>query len=498
MRNNSTSLSSILALRMVAVSAIASLLMAGAFFLHYLSDTPQLREATLRASVFAIANALNHGEDPRQLVQYRDYPASYGFRVFDRRSLASRHILVAANTRWLPAMQHLQSAQTNPGAVVNRGGLASDLFEDFERSRPPHAELPVDHVVSLLIHRISLSGHKYWIQAYMIGDPAWVGLPVILNKLASHVLFPVIFLVPALTLALFLATRSALRPLRQLSREAARIGPEVASGQPPVPLSQQGMAKEFAEVVAAMNAMLAKLERSLQLQKQFTSDAAHELRTPLAVLLLEVSQLSPGPARNRIKTDLQELGDLVNELLRFAQAEDQLAHEMSTVDVVAVAQKVCEEVAVKAVARNLMIEFDHVERYVAVMGNATLIEMAIRNLIDNALKYSPPDASVIVKIEPGPIVLVEDDGPGIPPEQLTHVFERFWRADQVSGSGAGIGLALVRRIAQLHNASIGLENRPSGGTRAILSFAQNQTPATLFDGIVPRYDCRDSDRRGIA
>lgn len=480
-RNTPMSLSGNLAIRMVAISVSISLLLTFIFFLHYIADTPGLREATLHANALAIGKALSDGKDPAKLPLYRDYPKNYGFRVFDRRNLATRHILAAANTRWLPAVQHLTATDADPDRGRDMTAVGTDLLDSFNRFHPKDAQTPGDHLVSLLIYRVVVAGRKYWVQVYMIGDPAWAWLSVIDRKLISHVFFPVIFIVPALTLAMFVSTRAALRPLRRLSTEANQIGAAVAKGQALVPVSGTGMAKEFADVAGTINLMLAKLEKSLRVQKQFTSDVAHELRTPLAVLMLEVSQLPQGSARESIKKDLQDLGELVNELLRFAQAEDIMSHEMSDVDVVAVARKVCEEAVGKAVAERKTIEFDCASPCMVIAGNVALIEIAIRNLIENALKYSPADSTVAVWVEEGPVVIVGDRGPGIPADQRDIVFERFWRADRQARSGAGVGLALVRRIAQLHDGNIMLEERQSGGTRAVLRLGRRISVRKAID-----------------
>lgn len=474
------SLSYILAIRMITASVTVSFLLMIAFAGHYLSDTASLRNATLHANVYAIAHALNRGENPAALPLYRGYPHAYGFRVFDRRNLAKRRILAAANTRWLPPVQRPALARSDPDGDHDDGAVASDLLEGFTRIRPNGKALSGNHVVSLLVHREAVGGHKYWVQAYMIGDPAWAGSTVIIGKLTSHVLIPMLFIIPALTLAIFLAVRTALRPLRLLSQEANRIGTAVARGQMLVPVSEQGMAREFSDVAGTINTILSRLERSLQLQKQFTSDAAHELRTPLAVLQLETSQLPPSPARERIKSDLSELGNLVNELLRFAQAEDVMVHEREEVDVASVARAVCEDAVGTAIARRQTIELDHAPTGCAVPGNATLIEIAIRNLVENALKYSPPGSAVSVRVDSGPVVVVADCGPGIPAGQRDAIFERFWRADRQAGNGAGIGLALVRRIAQLHDGCVRIEDRPSDGTQLILDLTPDQDlPASM-------------------
>lgn len=466
------SLSRILAARMVVASASVCLPLTLIFFVQYVSDTSRLREATLNANSVAIVQAIEAGKDPATLPLFRDFPQAYGFRVFDRRLLATRRILASANTRWLPAVQYPAATPSDPDGADDWSAIGSDLLEGFTLVRPDDLRDQPENVVSLLIRRVN----AYWVQTYMIGDPAWAGTPVVFNYLADHVFVPALFFIPALTLAMFLTTQAALRPLRRLSYSATRIGTAVARGQMLAHIPEHGMAREFADVATTINTILAKLDRSLQLQKQFTSDVAHELRTPLAVLLLELSHLPSSPTRERIKVDLKELSNLVNELLRFAQAEDVMATEASDVDVAALARKVTEESVTEAVAKRQLIEFYCADEAMIVRGSSALIEIAIRNLIYNALKYSPSQTTVTVSIDPGPVVTVEDRGPGIPPEHRDNVFERFWRMSERTGNGAGVGLALVRRIAQLHDGSIRLEDRPGGGARMILSFARASSP----------------------
>ncbi len=461
------SLSRILAIRMTVVSISVSLLLTLILFVHYLANTSQLCEAALHRAAYQIADALAGRRDPADIPLYREYPSSYGFRVYDRRLLATRHILASANTRWLPPVQRATATKLDPDGDHDTGAVGTDLLEGFQQIRA--AGPGGNHIESLLIHREVLGEKKYWIQVYMIGDPAWTTLGIVRDKLMSHVVLPVLFIMPALTLAIFLTTRRALRPLRKLSRDAVRTGNAVARGQPLTPLSDHSMVREFADVAAAINATLGKLEHSLKTQKQFTSDAAHELRTPLSVLLLETSRLPRDAARDRIKSDLQELGSLVNELLRFAQAEDVMVHELADVDIVAVVRRVCEDAAPGAIERGQFIEFESAVPRQIVAGNAVLIEIAIRNLIDNALKYTEAGMTVTVRVAKGARIFVEDQGPGIPPEQQQKVFDRYWRADRRIGNGSGIGLSLVKRIAQLHDGTIAIENRHDGGARLVFT-----------------------------
>ncbi len=155
------SLSYILAIRMIAASVTVSFLLMIAFAGHYLSDTASLRNATLHANVYAIAQALNRGENPAALPLYRDYPHAYGFRVFDRRNLAKRRILAAANTRWLPPVQRPALARSDPDGDHDDGAVASDLLEGFTRIRPNGKALSGNHVVSLLVHREAPQAHPH-------------------------------------------------------------------------------------------------------------------------------------------------------------------------------------------------------------------------------------------------------------------------------------------------------------------------------------------------
>lgn len=458
-----TSLSRLLAVRMAAIAALLSLALMLLFVAYFLSDEPRIREQTLASSALKIAHAMNRGEDPVSLPIYRDYAMSYGFRVFSTRAVAQRRVLASANTGWLKASLAAQGVDPADGQ--------KNLEENFSYFSDGDPRGSKGERVYILVHRVVVSGRRYWIETFMRGDPAWAVSEVITNQLVERVFLPVLFIVPALTLAMFIAIRRALQPLRTLSNEASAIAQAVARGQSPAPLGGEGLVREFADVAAAINTMLNRLGHSLESQRQFIADAAHELRTPLAILLLEVAQLPAGARRERLKADLKNLGDLVNELLRFAQAEEMLAEKLESIDVAAIAQKVSGEAAIAAINRQQLIELNRPDFPVVMAGNATLIEIAVRNLVDNALKYSPPQTTVTVNVEQGPTVIVEDCGPGIPASQRATIFQRFWRADPQSGNGAGVGLALVRRIAALHDGRVWFEDRPTGGSRFVLSFA---------------------------
>ncbi len=456
-RRGPRKLSTILAIRMVAVSAASFALLFLFFFAKYMLDAPALRRATLETDVAEIVQALREGRDPAALPEYVRQPAAYGFRVFDRRRVQDRKLAAQANAQLLP--------DPAPNQDVSGFTASGDLAQDFDIIQPPGG----GPELSILTERISLDDAPLWVQVAMLGDPDWEWCEVITSEMLDHVVLPALIVVPALTLAMFVATRHALRPLRRIADQAGNLGSAVAAGRKLAKLPEADLPFEFSRVVSALNAMLEKLDRSLEQQRQFTADAAHELRTPLSVLMLEIEELPASAVTARLAEEVRGLSRLVNQLLRFAQAEEAMVRERHPVDVAAVARHVCEDLAPVALGRKQEIEFDAPAAPASALGQWDLVEVAIRNLVDNALRHGPPRSAVSVTVQPGPRVLVEDRGPGIPDAQKEKVFDRFWRGDPNRPGSTGIGLALVLRIAQLHGGGVHVEDRPGGGSRFVLT-----------------------------
>ena len=448
-------LSRILAVRMVVGAVLVAVVLTAATFAKYLLESRYLRRETLEDLAASVAQDLARGVDPARQAAFQDYPQAYAFRVFNHRLAFDRQMVGSANVALLSPLP------------TDARGQAADLQEKFEMFDTGHAGGP--RRWQLTEREQVGKHHHYWVQAVMVGDPDWRWRQVIGGEMIDHVVVPALTIVPVLTLVMFLTTRSALRPLMRIAAQADEIGAAVSAGRGFTPLAGGGLPREFAAVVAALNAMLGKLERSLAVQKQFTADVAHELRTPLAVMLLEVAELPEGPERRQLVEELGGLGRLVHEMLRFAQAEDVLASAPEPVNLAATARKVCEEMAPDAMRRKRAIEFDAPAEPPFVSGNPALIEIAVRNLIENALKFAPIGSLVSIAVQNGGRVVVDDRGPGVADALKAKVFDRFWRVGQEQGGGAGVGLALVRRVANLHGGDAWIEDRPGGGTRAVLA-----------------------------
>lgn len=436
---------------MAIAAAVVSCLLTGGTFVKYAVDIPYVRRQTLEDDAAAVAAAVAKGENPAKLPRYVDYPDAYAFRVYDHRLARDRHVVAEANPDLLPPA---------PGA--------KDLQEKFEALTVSGSKSQAGRWQ--LIERERIGHHHYWVQAAMVGDPGWRWRQVIAGEVMGHVVVPLLTIVPILTLVIFLTTRSAMRPLTRIAEQASRIGAAVAAGDTPNRLPEAGLPREFAAVVNAINAMVARLERSLAVQTQFTADVAHELRTPLAVLLLEVSRLPDAPSRDLLTRDIGALSNVVNELLRFAQAENALAAGHDMVDIVTLVRQVCEDLAPVAIRRRVSLALDSPDRGVLLPGNPALMEIAVRNLVDNAVKFTADRSTVTVQVDASGRITVDDHGPGVPEQQKPLIFERFWRGE--GGSGVGVGLALVRRVAELHAGDVRLENAPEGGTRFVLSLGR--------------------------
>ncbi|MBX9646079.1 MAG: HAMP domain-containing histidine kinase [Xanthobacteraceae bacterium] len=455
-------LAQLLAIRMSLVAVGVSFALMALTTLYYTLDTPQLRRLTLELQVHHIIDAIRRGDDPATWTLYKTYPGSYGFRVFDHRRASERKLITEANAGLLTSLGTDSGSSGNSAGKDLVSGLSSVTSGDINGDGEPDN-------IWLLTSRGEIGDQFYWVQVAMVDDPAWQWKAVLGTELFNHVVVPILFIVPALMLAVYLATRRALKPLSRIARQADELSGAVASGRPFALLSGGGLPLEFDGVVTGINAMIGKLDRSLSLQKEFTSDVAHQLRTPLAVLLLEVSALPPGDALNHVKRELGDLADLVNQLLRFAQAEDAMVHQRHAVDIAETARKVCEDLAGAAFGAGKQIEFDAPDEGVFVSGQPALIDTAIRNIVDNAIKLSPRRSTIFVRVDAERNIIVEDCGPGVPDAQKELIFKRFWRADGRRVSGSGIGLTLVRRIAFLHGGDVRVEDRPGGGARFVVT-----------------------------
>lgn len=263
-----------------------------------------------------------------------------------------------------------------------------------------------------------------------------------------------------------LTVRGTLSPLRRLSHRVEAIGPSTTD----VRLPLAGLPREILPLVNAVNSAFDRLDEGYRLQREFTGDAAHELRTPLAVLTAHVDILEDQEAAKALRMDLEAMTHLVDQLLRVARAEALVVESGDQADLAAIARDVAAYLAPMAIRDGRMLEVDAPEREVWVRGRQESLFHAVRNLVDNALRHTPAGTTVTVGVtESPPQITVRDWGPGVPPDRRDAIFRRFWRSDR-RVSGAGLGLAIVQRTMDAHGGQAVYEDAEGGGALFRLIF----------------------------
>ncbi len=280
----------------------------------------------------------------------------------------------------------------------------------------------------------------------------------ILWALVRSLLGPLLVALPLFGLALWWSVRKGLEPLRALRGTLAQRTPQAAE-----PVSLKGMPRELAPLVQTLNGLLERINRMVQSERRFTADAAHELRTPIAAIRMQ-AQVALGAGDDveervhALQTTLagcDRASRLVDQLLTLARLEANPATQVAApVDLCAVTRRVAGELAHVALARGQELVVQ-AEVPCAVAANEVLLGVLVRNLTDNALRYSPDGARVAltVQAEPGVVVLeVQDSGPGMSDESIAHLGERFFRVLGNEQPGSGLGWSIVRRLLDVYGA----------------------------------------------
>ena len=239
------------------------------------------------------------------------------------------------------------------------------------------------------------------------------------------------------------------------------------------------MRDEIGRLVEVINALLDRLERASATERRFASDAAHELRTPLAVLRsgLEVAlarDRSPEQNRAALENAHREVVTLcriAEELLMLARLNGEAIIDRKPIDLNELVDEVAAAVEPLAASKNIALHTD-AGTAITIDGSATHLRRLVINLVDNALKFTPAGGCIEMHLgrEDGRATLrVADTGPGIDPAELPMIFERFFRGAHANGEGSGLGLSLCREIARLHGGQISASNRAGGGSEFVVT-----------------------------
>jgi two-component system OmpR family sensor kinase len=289
------------------------------------------------------------------------------------------------------------------------------------------------------------------------------------REMALRTLLPIAALIPCLMLVTALLIAQSLRPMVLL---AGDLDTRRADDMTPLPLKD--MPSELHPFIASINGLLARMRLMMDQQRRFVTEAAHELRTPITALSLQAENLSPvdlpEAAQGRLtvlKQGIHRTKHLLEQLLALARHEAH-ARERGEIPPVALDRAVKEVVAdllPQALNRCIDLGFELVEP-VAVRGEPVMLTALIRNLLDNALRYTPEGGRVDIGVyrEDGAAILqIEDSGLGIPPADLDRIFEPFFRGSRQEAEGTGLGLSIVKRVVDGLGGSIALENITGAG-----------------------------------
>ncbi|MBS0446840.1 MAG: sensor histidine kinase N-terminal domain-containing protein [Proteobacteria bacterium] len=292
---------------------------------------------------------------------------------------------------------------------------------------------------------------------------------------------PLLYVAPLLGAAIWWLAALTLAPLRRVATDVAARDEESLQ-----PLPTGHLPDEVAPLVAALNTLLQRLAASRDAQRAFVADAAHELRSPLTALKLQLQLLRRAPddaargdALDAIGAGIERAARLVEQLLVLARNEPGASPPAGeAADLADVVRQAAEDAQPLATQGGSTITVSAAQG-VPVAGDAAALRILARNLIDNALRYAPPGARVEVRVAAdaaGALLEVDDSGPGIPEADRERVFDRFYRRANVDETGSGLGLAIVRSIADRHDAQIRLRGSPLGGLGVTVRFPPVPSP----------------------
>ena len=390
-----------------------------------------------------------------------------------------------------PAREILRADDTDLVYYQVMGARGEILSGERDLPMPPDEEKPIDGEVRLREDKIGGEDVRVaytWITADgKSANRVLVQVAETLEKrktLATEIvkgtMVPQFVTLPLAVLLVWLALVRGIKPLAQLEKRIRARKPDDMS-----PLDDTAVPEEVAPLVSSMNDLLSRLKASLTTQKRFLADAAHQLKTPLAGLRMQADLAQRETNADELKRSLKHIGQssirathTVNQLLALARAETTgRALAKQTLDLVSIASEVMADSVPRALEKQLDLGYDGPEPGTGatrLIGNATLLKELVRNLLDNAIAYTPEKGRITLRVLNDRfsgvlLLLVEDSGPGIPETERELVFEPFYRALGTNVDGSGLGLAIVLEIANQHAAAVTIEDA-NPGTRIAVRF----------------------------
>ncbi|WP_227288098.1 HAMP domain-containing sensor histidine kinase [Boseongicola sp. H5] len=441
MNKDAPSLAQRLTRRLTMIAAAVVVLNIAIVGIYYGSDQRELENEALiheieRLQVSIDGTSVPPDADLRSL--YADHPAAYAFAVVDRGGA----VLETTNADLIPPFARDVYADD---WVIRLGTAANSL-------RIAGRELPdrTDGVRVVFV---------------MASDPADLMRAAFLREFYRHVALPVLPMALVLIIASAVFLRRGLVPVAVAARWARSIKP----GTDVPPPTIENAPAEVAHLVDATQRALNRLDQALASEKRNAAEAAHALRTPVAVLMARLDALPPGETTDRLRSDLLTLSRTVQQVLAASRTEAVDVPQDAAIDLSEVAETVVAGLAPFAHAKGVDLALSLPESRALANADAESVEVALSNLVENAILHGGP-GPVEITVGPAPVIVVRDHGPGVSRASTTELFKPFWRGPDAAPGGAGLGLAIVDRLQRAQGGKIEVQTLVDGGCAFLLTF----------------------------
>jgi signal transduction histidine kinase len=436
-----------IALHLIAI-AVTSIFMPLALYLMLRHAADDLHERALREQADELVRLIDRGPDGSLRVRLTPSLADLYSPDYARYSYA----IGAPDGRVLLSSFPQPHPITNGTPPMNETRTFSGTYDGIE--------------IFGISEPMEIAGEKLWVEVSQDLAHRDVLIDDIVADFFTRVGWitaPILLLLLVIDVAII---HRAMRPVIAASNLAERIGPLRTD----LRLPEAGMPREVRPLVHAVNQALDRLEEGFRGQREFTADAAHELRTPLAILRTQIDMIADRELARSLGNDVENMSRLVNQLLEMAELDTFVISPDETADLFTVSADVAAYLAPIALANNKRVAVLGARGPVLVNGNPDMLGRAVRNLVENALVHTPSGTTVEITVDARGAITVSDRGPGVPPAEREHIFRRFWRRDRRRQGSAGLGLSIVARIAERHGARVLVGDRMGGGAAFTLSF----------------------------
>jgi signal transduction histidine kinase len=413
-------------------------------YVRFKAKNTQFREQTLSLQAGVLAHYLKTAPDgPLHLPSY----VTEGFTVNN-----GRYAIVTRDGTLLAGSAGVTSPLTPLNPLEQRGLFVLQPVGE----QPPYYGLSA---------RALFGGRPVWVQVAF--HPGNIVFDSVLEEFVQDIAWIWIPFVIVLLVVNLLVARIGLAPLRRAASQAAAIGPAAVSMR----LTESGLPRDVHALVAAVNRGLDRLETAFDTQKRFIADAAHELRTPVAVLKAHVAILSKFEGHAELVDEINGLDRLVNQLLDVARLDVLQLGADNVADLTHVATEVAAHLGPAAIDKGRSIEVVAPNEPVRIRGADDYLFRALRNIVENALRYTPEGTTVSIVVANPPAISVIDRGPGVPPDLRQAIFGRFWQGGRDQSNGAaGLGMDIAARTVFAHGGIISVDDAPDGGAIFTMQF----------------------------